>query len=140
MNQIIYNLCQKPVVGVALWISTLCGTSPIIDSQPVNLQASGLILEKEFNIPIETQAKYNLSLSANPRSSIIGSNYSEICWRAALGEDIREELKNMPQTNREELGNIIPFHVIIKSTKSNNTILDKTFYSICTTGHNVTSN
>ena len=52
LGPIAYSLCQKPVIGHAMWITGLCAFWPPIPDTEISIQDTGLALNKEFSAPV----------------------------------------------------------------------------------------
>ncbi len=60
MNSTTAILCKKPVLGVLMWLSTLCATNQALHDSFIDLKTTGVILSKKIDIP--TDEKYSLLL------------------------------------------------------------------------------
>lgn len=133
MNPITYSLCQKPVVGVAMWMFFLCGFPPLFSEKKLDLNTTGSTAKASFHAPVEL--KYGLEItfkfpSAESRikDQIVGDNYIEECRH-----DIRYE--EISETRRKGLGRPIPFRLIIRKRANKSIVLDRTFVSLCVISH-----
>ena len=60
MNEISFALCQKPVVGVLMWLSSMCVTNQALHDAYIDLGAPNVILSENIKIPVDE--KYSLLL------------------------------------------------------------------------------
>jgi hypothetical protein len=133
MNQVVYYLCQKPVVGVLMWIMSACTLPPIFSEEPIDLTTSGAKVVKSFSVPVDK--KYPLaidfkfeSINARLNDKIVGDRYSEYCQNNIPFEQI-------PEIKRQGLGVPISFKVVIRNVKDNSIVINKFFESLCVSSH-----
>ncbi|MDO9236324.1 MAG: hypothetical protein Q7U28_09870 [Aquabacterium sp.] len=55
MNTLTAALCKKPVIGVAMWLMTLCATNQALHEKYVDLGSSGALLSETFEAPMDEQ-------------------------------------------------------------------------------------
>lgn len=130
MGPTTYSLCAKPVVGTAMWISSLCAFPPPLPQAEISLNSPGSVLTASFEAPVEKSYPLILvftfaSADERMRDKLVGSTYNEYCQ----GKPFEE----IPEKYREGLGKPIPLRVFVKKADDSSVILDKTFESLCTT-------
>ena len=55
MNALTASLCKKPVIGIAMWLMTLCASNQALHEKYVDLGAAGVILSESFEAPMSEQ-------------------------------------------------------------------------------------
>lgn len=132
MGPITYSLCQS-FVGAALWLTGACVFPPPIPPAAVSLSAPGRILDSAFVSPVETT--YSLSLKFEfpttedrLNDSLVGNRFSNHCWGETMYDTI-------PVNERQGLGRPVPLRIVLRAAATNTVVLDKTFHSLCSSGH-----
>lgn len=133
MGPTTYALCQKPVIGIVMWITTLCGFPPLFADEPMALSREGSSITREFEAPVDL--KYPLTIDfefestqARLDDAIVGERFDENCWGTKRHEQI-------PEQQREGLGRPMPFRVVIRHAADRAVVLDRVFTSLCITSH-----
>ena len=129
MNPITYSLCQKPVIGVVMWITSLCSFPPLIQDAPISLATAGAKISVAFQVPVDKRYGFDLAFDfpspeARSMDQIIGSRYDEHCHDPVTIESI-------PELKREGLGRPIPFRVVILRKSDRTVLIDKALTSLC---------
>lgn len=132
MGPITYALCQKPVIGIAMFVASLCVFPPLIRSEPLVLTTAGATASKDFVVPIDKSYLFDLafefpSLEAIRRDTVVGSGYGEGCEDAVKYEDMSAGWPSV-------FGHPIPVHVSIKRKSDGRVVVDQTFVSLCMFG------
>ena len=52
MNPLTYSLCQKPVLGLTMFVSGLCAFPPLLPETPLPLQQAGARVVSEIEVPV----------------------------------------------------------------------------------------
>lgn len=127
MNELVYALCQKPVLGMMMFLATACVFPPLFEDEALPLQQSDAVLVKEFEAPVSKP--YFLDIGFEFRSGasmvadgVVGSRYDENCSR---------DYAEIPQPQRAGLGNPIPIHVLIREKRTGKVFVEKVFNSFC---------
>lgn len=133
MGPTTYSLCQKPIIGVAMWIASLCAFPPLFSDEPIDIAATGATIKKPFHAPVEKSYPLAVtfefpSLEARLNDQVVGDRYSDKCQG-----DIRYE--EIPEIQRKGLGRPILFRVVLRKAADRSVVLDRTFVSLCTTSH-----
>jgi hypothetical protein len=94
MDPVRFTLCKTKGIGLIMWITFLCRFPPLIEPIEVSLENAGLILNKEFEAPVETAYVFYFqfvlpSEKSGKINKIIGERYDYFC----NGET---EYKNIP--------------------------------------------
>lgn len=129
MGPMTYALCQKPVIGMAMFVASLCVFPPLIGSESLSLASAGATTSKEFVVPVDKSYLFDLafkfpSLEAMTRDRVVGSGYGDACGYEVKHEDIAA-------VRRDDLGRPIPIHVTIKRQSDGRVVVDQTFVSLC---------
>lgn len=130
-----YTVCEKPVIGLVLWLASMCVRVPLAGPLPLELGTAGTRIEATFKAPAER--KFALSVEFKfPEAAratvnrIVGQNYSSDC---EIG------LENVPEERRVWLGRPIPFHVVVRDMATGAVLRDETIASVCRTSHGTNS-
>lgn len=133
MGPITYSLCQKPIIGLALWAASLCAVSPPFSGVPIDLAHSGTRMTKSFRVPVAKQ--YLLartfqiaSVEARLADQAVGDRFDRNCEGKIRYEDI-------PERERIGLGRPIPFRVVVRRAADRSVLVDETFVSLCLVSH-----
>ncbi|NML18259.1 DUF5625 family protein [Azohydromonas caseinilytica] len=133
MGPTTYALCQKPVIGIVMWITALCGFPPLFADEPIALSREGSTITREFEAPVDLKYPLNIdfefeSTQARLDDSIVGYRFDANCWGNKRYDDI-------PERQREGLGRPMPFRVMIRHAADRAVVLDRVFDSLCITSH-----
>ena len=120
MNEIIFSLCHKPVIGPIMLISSLCIFEPPIDQASVLLKDKGVILNKTFDAPVSKKYFVELNVKHTPEQAdtvraLIGYRY--------INPDIK--LDEIPPEIRPKLGVQTPLEITIYR-ESDNAVISNT--------------
>ena len=129
MGPITYSLCQKPVIGLVMYITSACAFPPLFHGEPFPLQRAGAHIVKEVKAPIDHVYDLQLdfqfsSAQAMGADALVGSRYDAHCARPYA---------DIPEAHREGLGQPIPLHVRVREKRTGALIMDKVFDSLCIT-------
>jgi hypothetical protein len=129
-----YSLCQKEVIGLAMWVTGMCAFPPLVEPTPVSLQVPGMVLRKEFKAPVEKSYLVALNFSfpstdARLKDDLVGDRYS--------GKDCDANMQydSIPPRERQGLGVPIPLRVIVRKQPEGTVISDEIFNSLCITSY-----
>ena len=129
MGPTTYTLCQKAVIGPAMWIVGLCVFPPLISDVSLPLSSAGAAATASFSVPVDKNYQFILefefgSTEARLQDKIVGSNYRAECEKepaALLGNP--------------EYGRPIPVRVVIRKAQDRSIVVDRNFISLCMLGH-----
>jgi hypothetical protein len=132
MGPITYALCQKQVIGMAMFVSGLCAFPPLIKQEPISLAKAGSAASKEFVVPVDKPYFFDLafefpSVEAFRRNQVAGPGHGNYCE-----DDVK--IEDLPAVRPANLGRLIPIHVVVKRTSDKHVVVDQTFVSSCGTG------
>ena len=132
MGPIAYSLCQKPVIGLVMWATTLCTFPPLIDDKVFLLKEEKPSISIPFEVPVEKS--YSLKMNfvfptteARLKDKLIGSRYHQYCY-----DNIK--YNEIPEHERKGLGQPMIFKVIIQE-KDGSIVFEETVESLCITSH-----
>lgn len=131
MGPTTYALCQKPVIGVVMLITSLCTFPPLFSNEPFPLSQAGTNISKAFTVPVDKDYRFELgfefpSVEARLSDQIVGSGFDANCTRDVKYQDI-------PEAQRLGLGRPMSFHVVIRRATDRTVFIDRTFDSRCVT-------
>ncbi len=129
MDPLTYSLCQKPVLGLVMFVTSMCAFPPLFHGAALPLQQAGTHLAEEVEAPVGKAYFLELGFAFPSAASfdadeVVGSRYDEVC--------LRNEAE-VPASQRNGLGRPIPIHVQVREQRSGAIIVDKTFHSLCVT-------
>jgi hypothetical protein len=127
MGPITYSLCQKPVIGLVMFATTLCAFPPLISDLPLSLAESGTVATKAFTVPVDKSYFFDVnfefpSADAFLHDSTVGTRFDANC---------RLPYHDIPIQKRDGLGRPIAFHVLIRRRSDRAVVIDRTFESLC---------
>jgi hypothetical protein len=133
MGPITYSLCQKPVIGVVMWVTSLCAFPPLFADAPISLAISGETISKSFTVSVEKRYAFDLtfefpSIETRLSDQIVGSRYDENCFGNKTLSDLRE-------SKRVGLRRTFPIKVTVRREKDRGLVTERVFNSLCVTAH-----
>ena len=133
MGPTTYALCKKPVIGVVMWITSLCVFPPLFSDAPLSLSKAGTTLSQTFNVKVDKRYGFELefefpSVAARVHDQVAGSTYNENCRDDVAYQDI------LP-AYRAELGQPIPIRVVVRRKSDQAVVMDRTFRTLCIFAH-----
>lgn len=121
MGPIAYSLCQKPVLGLAMYLASACAFPPLFDGEALPLQQADARLVKEFKAPVGKS--YFLALNFHDAEAsgmrtddIVGSHPYQDC-----GHDYAE----IPPARRADMGPPIPLHIVVREKSTGKVWIDQ---------------
>lgn len=129
MGPTAYALCQKPLVGALMYISSLCGFPPLVQNAPLSLESAGSSASVPFAVKVDKTYPVNLdfvfpSADAYQRDEVVGSRFDSNCRPGVKYDDI-------PAAQRVGLGRPIPFRVRVRRKSDQVVVIEQTFNSLC---------
>jgi hypothetical protein len=82
MNATALALCKKPIVGVAMWLSSMCVTNQALQNTYINLSKNAVVLDQAIDIPMDETYSLMLlfrSVEKNDSSNPGRTFYSYFC-------------------------------------------------------------
>lgn len=146
MASLVFELCHKPVIGIALFVLFLCGAPRLFEDIPIDLPVAGATVTREVHASVDMN--YGLQMTfkfssneARLNDHIVGTAYDKRCM-GLLASNFdpvgveRIHAEDIPDRERNGLGRLIPFRVTIRTAKDHSVIVEQTFESLCNSGHN----
>jgi hypothetical protein len=129
MGPTAYALCQKPVIGLLMFVSSLCVFPPLVDHAPMSLASAQSSASAAFTVRVEKTYTIELSFAypdaaALRRDEIVGSRYDSHC-----GPDVNYD--EIPLEQRAGLGRPIPVHVVVRRASNRAVVMDQKLTSLC---------
>jgi hypothetical protein len=136
LNPTLYALCQKPVIGVALWLSTLCAFPPLLQETPIAVSTPGSVLSTRFAARVAKayflSATFTFpSTQDRINDTVVGSRLDTPCYGPRA-----KRLDDFPVASRGQLGRPLRLKVTIKKEPSGSIVYSQDIASICRAGHN----
>lgn len=66
MTETTLTLCKQPVLGLMMWLASMCVTNQGLDEAYVDLSSPGVVLHRQIDIPMDE--RYSLFLAFRPAS------------------------------------------------------------------------
>jgi len=139
VNPTLFALCQKAVVGPALWITGQCHFPPPLPETPVTLASPGQVLSQEIDVPVTTG--YFLSLAVQfptveerVNDQRIGGRNNAPCY----GPEARR-LEDFPAEERTDFGHPVKLQMTALNVKDGTVAWQADIASLCQTGHDLKS-
>ena len=129
MDPLTYSLCQKPLIGILMFATSICAFPPLFQDEPFALQQAGALTSKEFEAPVGKPYSLNLhfrfpSAAASLADEVVGSRHDESCGRP---------YESISPAQRAGLGRPIPVHVLVREKETGKVALDQVFDTLCIT-------
>lgn len=129
MGPIAYALCQKPVVGLVMFVTGACAFPPLFSHAPLALQQAGAVVVQEIEVPVGKPYFLGVhfafpSAQALGADEVVGERHDANC-----GLDYQD----IPAPQKVGLGRPIALHVRIRDKRSGVVATDKVFESLCLT-------
>lgn len=129
MGPTTYALCQKPVIGLLMYVSSLCAFPPLVKHAPLPLASAQSSASAAFTVQVEKTYTIVLAFAfpdaaALRRDEIVGSRYDSHC-----GPDVKYD--QIPLAQRAGLGRPIPLHVVVRRASDRAVVMDQEMTSLC---------
>lgn len=132
MDPIIYSICQKPVIGMVMWLTSLCVFPPLFSDEPIELSVKDSSTTKIFKVPVDK--KYQLTVSFEFESIQKRLEDQIVGKTGDCSNVIYEEIS---ESSRKDYGRPIPFKVVVRRADDRAIVLDKEFVSLCVAYHDL---
>ena len=132
MGPTTYALCQKPVIGILLWIANMCVSSTLIDGLPISFATVQTVSSKPFKVRVDEVYGFGMqfefdSVEKRIADKLTGTGFDKTCRSSELISENSAELQ-------EVHGVVIPLKIVIRKIGSNVIVTDEIFNSRCTFG------
>lgn len=129
MGPIAYALCQKPVVGLVMFVSSLCVFPPLVFEKAVPLAVAGSTVATAISVPVDKSYFLELNFQfsnadAARRDVILGSRYDKHCEQG-------EQDQHLAMADIPGSGRAIPLRVTVRRKSDNAVVAGRTFVSRC---------
>ena len=129
MGPLLYSLCHKSAIGLALYVVSACAFPPLLRDSALPLQQANARLVAQFEAPVSKPyaliLNFDFPSAASVRQDeVVGSNYSASC---------QSEYAAIPDAHRASLGRPIPIHVRIREKETGTVALDRVVNTLCMT-------
>lgn len=129
MGPITYSLCQKAIIGPAMWIVGLCSFPPLIDEISLPINTTGASVKTSFSAPVDKNYQFILnfefaSTEARLQDTLVGQRFQKACDTAPAS-----------LLGKSEYGHPIPIRILIRRANDQSVLLDQEFTSLCVLGH-----
>ena len=128
MGPITYALCQKPVIGLMMWATSLCQFPPLISNTPFSVTEINNTVIKSFEVPVDKRYTLKMDFDFVSRDAYkadlnIGTRSHQHCFDETPYQEI-------PRSERKGLGQPLDFKLTIKD-KNQKVVIKKSFSSLC---------
>jgi hypothetical protein len=125
-----YALCQKPVIGLLMWITSQCVFPPLLEAPAPNLAQAGSEVSHEFEVPVHLSYGFELAFAfdspeAYARDGAVGSIPDPRCWTPGASAP----------ANPAEHGREIPMRVRVLRLPDRQPVHDEVHRLPCLTSH-----
>lgn len=129
MGPIAYSLCQKPVIGLVMYLSFACAFPPLVADKPLALSEAGATASTAFSVPVDKSYSLDLTFTfqnawAMRQDEVVGTRYDQDCEPGVNYADIA--LAQLPG-----LGRPIPLRVVVRRKSDNAVVIERTFTTLC---------
>ena len=129
MGPTTYALCQKSLIGPAMWIAGLCSFPPLVSHIALPMNTGGEFVVESFTVPVDKNYQFILqfefaSTDARLQDTIVGKSYSAEC-----------DKEHNSLAGKPEYGRPIPIRIVVRSKTDRSILIDKQFTSLCLLGH-----
>ena len=124
MGPIAYSLCQKPVIGVVMFITSLCVFPPLFENEPIPLMQADTKVVKAFKVSVAK--KYFVELTFRFPSA--KERLDDQLVRAMVDRNCVEN----------ESGRTALFRVTVRRSPGQSIVSQQTFSSLCGQGYTTT--
>ena len=128
MGPITYSLCQKPVIGLMMWATSMCHFPALISDTPFSVTEVNNTVIKIFNVPVDKQYALKMDFDFTNRETYkadinVGTRSHQHCFDETPYQKI-------PLKERKGLGQPLDFALTIRD-KDQHIVVEKSFSSLC---------
>ncbi len=98
MNELTLALCKKPLVGVAMWLSSMCVANQALKDAFIDLAKEGTVLEHAIEVPMDERYSLMLVFTPSEKSDPASPRRSFISHFCAYSREQREAWRVPTQT------------------------------------------
>jgi len=131
MSPFIYNLCQKPIVGLAMASVALCEFPPLMKDVQLKLGEAGTVVTADVEVPVDLSYALMLEMS-NPAGESLSKQEVSIIGDRRV-EDCEEglDLAKVPRQERASFGRPMAFKVEVRRKPDNTLLHSRTVNTLC---------
>jgi hypothetical protein len=127
MGPIAYSLCQKPVLGLAMYLASACAFPPLVDQQAFPLQQADARTVTQFEAPVGKTYFLELNFHDGAASGVgaddIAGSYPY--------QDCGHDYATIPAARRATMGPPIPLQVLVREKRTGTVRVDQVFNVQC---------
>jgi hypothetical protein len=135
MGPIAYSLCQKPLIGLGMFVTGLCAFPPLIPDTPLPLAEAAPPVAVAFTVRVDKSYQFDLKFTPQAPQDlqrigeVAGTNYDGAYCEGGV------DYQDIPLARRAGLGRPIPIRVLIRHQPDGAVVADQTFVSLCRFAH-----
>jgi len=131
MSPFIYNLCQKPIVGLAMASVALCEFPPLMKDVQLKLGEAGTVVTADVEVPVDLRYALMLEMS-NPAGDSLSKQEVSIIGDRRV-EDCEEglDLAKVPKQERASFGRPMAFKVEVRRKPDNTLVYSRNVNTLC---------
>ena len=131
MSPLIYSLCHKPIVGLAMATVALCEFPPLIKDMPMQLSQAGAIVTADVEVPVDLSYTLLLELS-NPAGESLSKQEVSILGERRV-EDCADgiDLSKVPRQERASFGRPMAFRVEVRRKADHMLVHSRLVNTLC---------
>ena len=127
MGPIAYSLCQKPVLGLVMFLASACAFPPLVDQQALPLQKADARAVTEFEAPVGKtyflELNFHDGAASGMRTDDIAGTYPY--------QDCGHDYAAIPAARRATMGPPVPLHVLVREKRTGRVRIDGVFNVQC---------
>ncbi|MGW8392340.1 hypothetical protein [Pseudoduganella sp. HUAS MS19] len=131
MSPLIYSLCQKPIVGLAMATVALCEFPPLMKDVQVKLGEAGTVASAEVQVPVDLSYVLVLEMRNPSGDSLNQQEVSIIGDRRVEDCDEGTDLARVPKQQRASFGRPMAFKVEVRRKPDNMLVHSRTVNTLC---------
>lgn len=131
MSPFIYNLCQKPIVGLAMATVALCEFPPLMKDVQMKLGEAGSVVTADVEVPVDLSYALMLEMSNPAGESLSKQEVSIIGDRRVEDCDESTDLAKVPKQDRTSFGRPMAFKAEVRHKPDNVLVHSRTVNTLC---------
>ncbi|WP_426161513.1 hypothetical protein [Pseudoduganella sp. R-34] len=131
MSPFIYNLCQKPIVGLAMATVALCEFPPLMKDVQMKLGEAGSVAAADVEVPVDLNYSLVLEMSNPAGESLSKQEVSIIGDRRVEECDENVDLAKVARQDRASFGRRMTFKVEVRHKPDNLLVHSRTVNTLC---------
>ena len=131
MSPFIYNLCQKPIVGLAMATVALCEFPPLMKDVQMKLDEAGTVVTADVEVPVDLSYALMLEMSNPAGDSLSKQEISIIGDRRVEDCDQGTDLAKVAKQERASYGRPMAFKVEVRRKPDNLLVHSRTVNTLC---------